>query len=100
MKVITANRLLDGEVVWLGKNGDWQPELPSVHLLEDKKDIAAALAVARRAVLSREIIEPYEVDIALEGGRPVPQRLRERIRAAGPTILPELAKQIRAAKVS
>ena len=100
MKVITANRLLDGEVVWLDKNGDWAPDLAAALLLDDRQDIAAALALAARAVANREIVDPYEVDVMVEGGCLSPQRLRERIRAVGPTILPELGKQARAAKVS
>lgn len=97
MKVVTANRLLDGEVVWLGTDGSWVEDLSRAKLLETKDDLAAAMAKAEQFVADREVVEAYDVDVVLENGCITPQRLRERIRAAGPTILPELGKQARAA---
>jgi hypothetical protein len=97
MKVVTANRLLDGEVVWLGAEGNWVGDLSRAKILETKEDVAAAMAAAQQSIADREVVEAYEVDVVLEDGCLTPKRLRERIRAAGPTILPDLGKQTRAA---
>ncbi|MBD1546204.1 DUF2849 domain-containing protein [Roseibium aggregatum] len=97
MKVVTANRLLDGEVVWLGADENWVGDLARAKLLETKEDVAAAMATAQQSIADREVVEAYDVDVVSEEGRITPKRLRERIRAAGPTILPDLGKQTRAA---
>ena len=36
---------------------------------------------------ARIVVEPYPIDIVDVGGRPVPARIRERIRAEGPTVV-------------
>jgi len=97
MKVVTANRLLDGEVVWLGADKNWVGDLSRAQILETKDDLAAAMVTAGQAIADRQVVEAYDVDVVLEDGRLTPKRLRERIRAAGPTILPDLGKQARAA---
>lgn len=97
MIVVTANRLLDGEVVWLGEHSDWVEDLSRAKLLEDREDVAAAMRFAQRSVADRDVVEPYEMNVVLCDGCLRPQRLRERIRAAGPTVLPGLGKQARVA---
>ncbi|WP_346900060.1 DUF2849 domain-containing protein [uncultured Roseibium sp.] len=97
MKVVTANRLLDGEVVWLGAENNWVGELTRAKALETKEDVAAAMATAQQSIADREVVEAYEVDVVSEDGCLTPKRLRERIRAGGPTILPVSGKQTRAA---
>lgn len=97
MKVVTANRLLDGEVVWLGAEGNWVGNLSGANVLETKEDVTAAMAAAQQSIADREVVEAYEVDVVLEDGCLTPKRLRERIRAGGPTILPDLGKLTRAA---
>ncbi|MFD1695394.1 DUF2849 domain-containing protein [Roseibium aestuarii] len=97
MKVITGNRLLDGEVVWLGENGSWVELLSQARVLEGSDELAAALEVARQSLADRVMVDVYEIDVTVEDGRVVPVRLREIIRAAGPTVLPHLGKQARTA---
>ena len=96
MKVVTANRLLDGEVVWLGADESWVGDLSRAKVLETKDDLAAAMTTAEQSIADREVVEAYDVDVVSEDGQVTPKRLRERIRAAGPTILPNLGKQERA----
>ncbi|MEH0071443.1 DUF2849 domain-containing protein [Pannonibacter sp. Pt2-lr] len=95
MKVITANRLIDGEVVFQGENGAWVELIGEARLLEGKDAVAEALALAAKSVASREIVDPYDIEIKDEDGKRVPERLREKIRAAGPTTHPALGKQAR-----
>lgn len=93
MKVITANRLLDGDVVWLGENGSWVERVTLARTFDGKAAVAEGLAAGARAEKNQEVVGVYEMDVTVEDGLIVPVRLRERIRAAGPTTHPELGKQ-------
>jgi hypothetical protein len=85
-KVITANRLSDGIVVFLGDDGGWPVEIAKARILEDGPDFDSALAYAKEQHDARVIVEPYAVDVEVKDGVPVPVRLRELIRAQGPTV--------------
>jgi hypothetical protein len=86
-KVITANRLSDGLVVFLDEEGGWPLEIAKARILEDGPDLDGALAYAQHQHDARVIVEPYAVDVQVkENGVPVPVRLRELIRAQGPTV--------------
>jgi len=97
LKVVTANRLIDGEVVWLGPSGKWVDLLGEARLIETPAAEAEALAAAEASAARQEVVDPYAIDVIREEGRIVPQRLREMIRAAGPTTRTDLGKQARRA---
>jgi hypothetical protein len=85
MKVLTANRLTDGEAVWMGPEHQWQETLQGAEvardqLAEDVLDRLGKTSFARNEVLDVDLID---VEVTSAGIRPI--RLRERIRAAGPT---------------
>lgn len=90
LKALTANRLLDGEVVFWGGAG-WVERFPDAHLFED--DAAAEAAATEAKTQPTVIVEPYLIDVRLEGDNPVPVAFRERVRALGPTIHPDMGKQ-------
>lgn len=96
MKVITANRLLNGDVVWLGENGNWVERVTLARTFEGKDQVAEGLAIGQQAEKDQEVVGVYEMDVTLEDGVLVPVRLRERIRAAGPTTHPQFGKQAQA----
>jgi hypothetical protein len=85
-KIITANRLGDGRVVFLDVDGGWTMELVQAHSFSDGPDLDAANAYAAEQHRLRIVVEPYAVDVDVKEGVPMPVRLRERIRADGPTI--------------
>jgi hypothetical protein len=88
--VITANSLLEGDVVfWAG--GGWVETLADAERFEDASALDASLQTAKRQTTM--VIDPYAIDIVLEGGQPVPTSYRERIRALGPTTHPDHGKQ-------
>jgi hypothetical protein len=89
-QALTANRLSDGEVVF-GGEGSWVEKFSQAKLYADKAEAEAALEAAKGQVTT--IIDPYLIDISLENGQPVPIALRERVRALGPTIHPDMGKQ-------
>ena len=86
MKIITANRLHDGIVVFLSAKG-WETDIGRSAVLSAPDAIDAGLATAANAIRNSEIIDVNAIDVAMdENNAPVPVRLRERIRAFGPTV--------------
>ena len=91
-KVLTANRLMAGEVVYWNNARGWVSGLDEADILAD--DLAeGALAGAAEWVTRREIVAPYLFDVRMEGGKPVPVKVREVIRSKGPTVRLDLGKQ-------
>lgn len=91
MKVLTANRLVDGEVVfWRG--GHWVERFADAEIFADD-DPAGEGAVAVGIGQPTVVVEPYLIDIAEGPAGVAPVSYRERIRALGPTNTPEHGKQ-------
>jgi hypothetical protein len=87
-KVITANTLRDGLVVFLDPDGGWTHSIAEARIVQDGSDLDAANAYAKQQHDARVVVEPYPIDVTVTDGIPVPQRLREKIRAdRGPTIV-------------
>lgn len=89
----TGNRLLDGDVVWLGANGNWVERVEDALVVTTETEKETAAAWAAKADAENFVVEPYEIDVVLEAGVVTPVKFRERIRAAGPTIRLDLGKQ-------
>lgn len=93
LKAITANRLRDGTVVFLGPEGRWVESLDEAALF-DGAEADAALADAReRSDRDRFGVDVYAFELSVEDGRRRPVKTRERIRAFGPTVRADLGKQ-------
>ncbi|MBN9058468.1 MULTISPECIES: DUF2849 domain-containing protein [Kaistia] len=85
-KLITANHLADGLVVFLTADGGWSYRLADARVISDA-ELEAALRHAKAQHEALIVVDPYEIEATVEDGVPVPVRLRERIRAAGgPTV--------------
>jgi len=85
-KLITANHLGDGLVVFLTAEGGWSYKLADARVISDA-ELEAALVLAKSQHEAGIVVDPYEIEATLVEGIPVPVRLRERIRAAGgPTV--------------
>ena len=87
-KILTANRLTDGLVVYLGQDG-WTDRPADAARAENDAEAAVLEDRARRAAAENEIADPYLIDV--ENDRPL--RWRETIRAAGPTVRTDLGYQ-------
>jgi hypothetical protein len=94
MKVLTANRLIDGEAVWFA-GGIWVETIGPADVVGDKDGEARLEAIGKAAYENNEVVDVNLIDVDVVDGRIVPQRLRERIRAAGPTNRVDLGKQAR-----
>jgi|SRR5690606_18980700 hypothetical protein len=93
MKLLAANRLSDGEAVWLAPGGNWVEDINEAEVVRDPDDAARLEEAGRRATARNEVVEVELIDVEIVDGKVRPIRLRERIRAAGPSIHPELGKQ-------
>ena len=84
MDILTGNELTSGGTVYLDRSGAWVEDLQAARLFGPEeaaeRDAALAATKATGRVISLEVEE-----VTLDQGLIVPKRLRERIRAAGPT---------------
>lgn len=96
MKVITANRLLNGDVVWLGDNRSWVERITLAKVFEGRDEVADGLSQGAEGEKNQEVVGVYDMAVTVEEGVIVPVRLREKIRAAGPTTHPDFGKQAQA----
>ena len=84
MEILTANELLSGATVYLDRDGHWVSDLQQARLFGPEEKDAREAAIAASAATGRLISIETEA-VRIEEGRVVPLRIRERIRAAGPT---------------
>jgi hypothetical protein len=94
MKAVTANRLDDGAVVYLGDDNRWASDIGAAARFTDD-DSKAVLAAAQARV--KEIADAYLVDVDDDGALVGRETLRESIRKAGPTVRADLGYQAGAA---
>jgi hypothetical protein len=87
---LTASDLQSGDVVFWAA-GHWVERFSDAELFDAKDEGDAALAQARSQ--ATVVVDAYLIDVELESGLPVPTSFRERVRALGPTIHPEIGKQ-------
>jgi hypothetical protein len=97
MKILTANRLTDGEAVWLAPDHSWAVSIAIAEIARDKASEEKLERTGRAALLKNEVVDVVLVDIEIVDGAVRPLRLRERIRAAGPSNRTDLGKQARPA---
>ena len=84
MKLLTGNDLVTGDVVW------WTGQDWSRHI-EDAVDVGAGGEATLRAEEgARRVNVPYLIDAEATGQGPRPAHIKDRIRALGPTVRPDL----------
>lgn len=81
-KVVTANALLKGDVIYMTTTG-WTRDLTQAEVLTDEADADLRLIEAQSQ--SSEIVGAYLADVALSNGLPQPTHFRETFRATGPS---------------
>ncbi|HEX6996913.1 MAG TPA: DUF2849 domain-containing protein [Gammaproteobacteria bacterium] len=89
--MIVASRLADGAVVFFTPGEGWEASIDAGVVIDDAEDAKRLLAVAKTHEAT-QVVEPYLIDVAVEGGRRRPTAIREAIRAYGPTIRTDLDK--------
>ena len=81
-KVVTANHLLKGDVIYQSLTG-WTRRLEDAEVLTDEAD--ADLRLIEASQQTDVVVGAYLADVAIEDGKPVPTHFREEFRATGPS---------------
>lgn len=84
MEILTGNELMSGATVYLDRDGHWVEELQQarVFLKEELEAKEAAIAATRKTL---RIVSLEVETVTLRDSSIYPDRIRERIRAEGPT---------------
>jgi hypothetical protein len=88
--VLTANRLSDGQVVFLDFEGAWGESIDIALAARTTQEIAELEARGAFDAAQNLIVEPYLVEVREAEGCLVPVRQRERVRAGGPSMLDDV----------
>jgi ABC-type Fe3+-hydroxamate transport system substrate-binding protein len=87
--VVTANNLLDGQVVYLSNHHQWRGALKTALIVETQEQAEQLLAKAQSQ--TEQIVGPYLIEVSCSvGGTPRPTHLREWIRVLGSSHHPEI----------
>ncbi|WP_377504820.1 DUF2849 domain-containing protein [Octadecabacter sp. R77987] len=82
-KVITANRLLEGDAVWLTEDDRWSTDMAQAELITDEAHATIRLLDAEAQ--SNVVIGVYLVDAQESANGPAPTHFREAFRTRGPS---------------
>ena len=93
-QVVTANRLRDGLVVFFAADQRWVDELANATVFTAVEASTAALQSAQKDEARNLVVDVYAIDVADRDGVLKPLKLREAIRAQGPTVHPEHGKPL------
>lgn len=84
MKILTANDLPTGDVVWWAGDG-WSRHVAEAVDVGDHGD-----DVGRREEAAQHVISAYVIAATPTAEGPRPAHIKDRIRALGPTVRPDL----------
>lgn len=82
-KIVTANALLEGDVIYLTEAGDWSRRIEDAALLDDEADAQLRLIEASQQVDA--VVGAYLVDAKPSATGPEPTHFREDFRRTGPS---------------
>ena len=85
-KVVTANRLLEGDAVWLTEDDRWSTDITQAELIEDEAVAQDRLLLANSQ--SRLVVGAYLADAKAGPDGPEPTHFREVFRTRGPSNYP------------
>jgi hypothetical protein len=86
LQILTANRLTDGIAVWYDVDGRWNESIARAEIAGTKEDAERLEAIGKKAFADNLVLDVNLIDVEVDNGFIRPLRLRERIRAEGPTI--------------
>lgn len=85
-RVLTANDLRSGDVVFWGANG-WQRDAVTATLVKGGAQGDELLAIGERAEAANIVVGSYLVAVENQAGHRSAVELRERVRLSGPPVL-------------
>ena len=81
-KIVTANALLEGDVIYLTADDRWSRDLAEAELIDDEAHAQLRLLEAET---TRDVVGAYLADAIAAPGGPKPVHFREAFRAKGPS---------------
>ena len=84
MKLLTGNDLASGDVIWWTGNG-WSRHVEEAGDVTDQGE-----AIARAEEGARHVNAAYVIDASATPEGPRPADIKDRVRALGPTVRPDL----------
>lgn len=90
---ITANRLLDGFVIYLTADGRWSERLADAAVAGSEAELSALQATAERDARRGRVIGPYVFEVEAGADGPLPRGQRETLRTLGPSVRTDLGYQ-------
>jgi len=85
-QIVIANSLADGLVVFLTDQDDWSGDIAAAAVANDESAASGLLATAVAAEQANRVVDPYLIEVELDGNKPRPTEYREYIRAYGPSV--------------
>jgi len=92
LQMLTANRLVDGDVVYW-RAGGWVQTFGEADVFAVQADADGALEAAKKFVTGNVVVNPYLFDVRDDAGDITPVKEREIVRALGPSVREDLGKQ-------
>jgi len=93
LKVVTANLLRGGNVVFLSANGRWSEEIGAARVADSDEAVQALEAQARVSEEETEVVGPYLIEVSRGADGLQPVRYREWLRTRGPSVRLDLGYQ-------
>jgi hypothetical protein len=85
--IVTANRLVDGTVVFLDDEGTWHDSAKFAAIARSPDEARALEARGAHDAARNLVVEPYLIEVREADDGLVPLRVRERVRFQGPSVL-------------
>lgn len=92
-RVMTANLLRSGLVVFLTADNTWSDKIDDAVVIETDEDAQTLERQGQADIAANLIVDPYLVDATRINGHIKPNHIREIIRTLGPTVHPDHGKQ-------
>jgi hypothetical protein len=94
-KIVTANALLDGNVIYLSATDQWMRDHTQAELIEDEAHAQLRLLFAQQ---QRHVVGAFLAKATMGDAGPQPVHFRDAFRATGPSNRP-IGKQVGQANV-
>ncbi len=82
-KIITANLLHTGDVVYLDQESNWVHQIEKALVVSSEEQIDSLVGAAQQS----EVIDPYAIDVSTENPEISAIGNREKIRQQGPSVI-------------
>ena len=92
-QVLTANRLKDGLVVFLGDGNGWTPWIDEATIARSKEEAVRLDSKGNEQSKMNIVVGPYLIDVVEEGRKIRATQIREHMRTLGPSVRPDLGLQ-------